>query len=237
MKKIVILILICQFSYAYSQKENIDNNWSRRKVVEKDSMDIRLNMLIEKNEILEFRELSFKKENREWRPGKIYLLNGDTLSGEIKNKKYKEGAATVRVYYRKDNQSPKINFRADKVLGYCSNNREYFSKKFSYFPPCFIERLEQGELNLYYVKFEEFRGWKSNGIVIAKLKNDFYIESNDSLHNTLSGPIPEKSKDFKEFISNFIFDYPELLAKVRNDIYIEENIREIIQMYNTHKQN
>ncbi|MBN1184105.1 MAG: hypothetical protein JXB49_17560 [Bacteroidales bacterium] len=227
MKKTIFLVLLAFFianSKAQNQVENRDN----RKVIEIDTLDVKMNKLINLNEDLNSRDVSFNNNEKFWRQGKIYTLTNDTLIGEIKTIAYTEGLATIEVFYRKDENSKKTKYRADKVLGYSSNNRDYFTKKFSNYPPLFIERLEKGALNLYFVKFNQslnFGAW-------TRTRTYFYIEVNDSLQEMLSGPVPNNPKEFKEFINDFICDYPALFTKVQNDIYNENHIREIIQLYN-----
>jgi hypothetical protein len=212
--------------------QNQSENKANRKIIEKDSLDGKLNYLIDLNEDLNSRDVSFSKEYTKWRKGKIYTLTKDTMIGEIKNSTYMDGFASIVVFYRKNEKSRKTKYRADKVLGYSSNDREYFTKKFSGYPPLFIEKLEEGRINLYFVKFYQVTGMNSFGGLSSREKTYFYIERTDSIQNELSGPVPIKSKNFKEFIQNYISDNPYLCSKVQNDVYDEKHLREIIQIYN-----
>jgi hypothetical protein len=214
--------------YAQTQSENK----IKRKIIEKDSLDVKLNYLIDLNEELDSRDISFSKEYTKWRKGKIYTLTKDTMIGELKNSIYMDGFASIVVFYRKNKNSPQTKYRADKVIGYSSNDREYFTKKFSGYPPLFIEKLEEGRINLYFVKFSQFTGMNSFGGYTSREMTYFYIERTDSIQNELLGPVPEKSKRFKEFILDYISDNLYLCSKVQNDVYDKKHLREIIQIYN-----
>jgi hypothetical protein len=208
-------------------------NREARKVMETDTLDYELNHLIDKNEILDNRELSFYNKNTRWRNGTIHLKNNDSVSGIIKNQIDYGGAETSMVlYFKHDDESKSIRYRADKIIGYESDGRIYLSERFSDLPPGFIEILEKGKINLFFTKYVDI-GYTLANIYVPPVE-EFYIETIDSYNKELIGPIPSSEKQFIEFMSTYLVGYPELILKINDHKYTYKQLREIIQIYNKH---
>lgn len=219
---------------------NVFCQGNSRKVEEIDSLDITLNKLINSNKSLNDHGISFPNKDK-WRLGKIIKLNGDILQGEIKNKKHQGGQTSMVLYFRKDTNSKKQRYRADKLLGFEIADRKYRSKKFANLPPSYIEIIEEGSLNLYYTQFRQVTGHtdyaRQIDYVGLHMVYEFYIEISNSSENILIGPISHHQDEFVDLISNYLSDYNELLLKIKSHKYNYWHLREIIQLYNKYKSN
>jgi len=223
--------MVLPFHNLFSQSFNYDSELkNKRKVMVDDSLDQLLNSLIEYNECIESRGYSFVKKNTDWREGKIFTKENDTLIGEIKNAIHQGGETSMILFYRKNIDSVEVRYRADKLNGYQCSNKEFCTKRFSNLPPGFIERLENGNIELFYVKYPQNRGFINNQLNIVD-DEDYYLEISGCNQKELI-LIPLEVDTFPEFIKNYIKDYFELSQKIEQLKYTGVHIREIIQIYN-----
>jgi hypothetical protein len=236
--KILLISFLCIISLQlHSQQWENNISFTNRKVYVEDSLDIKLNMLVDSFPPLYSLNISYNARNNNWRSAMVYTKDNDTLTGEIRNKIHSTGKTSIFLLYRKDSLSEKIKFRSDKIRGYEYNNRKFFPKKFSGLPPGFIEQLNTGRLNLYYTKYIVIqsgydainnRPYNTREEIILEI----YLEITEKDNDELIGPIPLKQKQFKKYITPYISDCPGLLDKINNDKYTIQHIREIISLYN-----
>lgn len=229
---LIAAIFILNVGNVYSQTNFKDNKLKgSRKVEMTDRLDSMLNELIDKNEDLRYRTLSFSYVNsNRWRVGKIYTKENDTITGKIKNHIDCYGKTSMVLYFK---TSKRKRYRADNLIGYECFGRQYRSKRISYLPPGFIEIIEKGELNLYFVRYNQ------PSLVVSFIKGDFkdefYLENNCNKDEKLTGPVPSSGLHFQALMNNYLTDYPELMSKINTQKYTIKHIREIIQLYNDYK--
>jgi len=230
------LLLLCSFFSLFAQVYPYDfPNKEQNKVQVEDSLDKLLNDLIDFNESILQRDVAFS-EHEEWSFGEIYKLDGDTLQGEIKVKKYQGGQTSMIIFFRENNESKKQKYRADKILGFSLGNRHYVSRKFSNLPPSYIEILEQGNMNLYFTKYRRYAE-KYDPVRQVSYPGlypfyEFYLEPLSDDEKELLGPVPEDEKKFIKVISPYIQEYPELIEKLKQGKYGFSHLREIVQLCN-----
>ena len=237
MKIFIISILFIISFNLHAQQWEKDILFTNRKVYVEDSLDIKLNLLVDKFPPLYALDITYDTRDNDWRAAKVYANNNDTLIGEIRNRIHSTGKTSIFLLYRKDSLSKKIKFRSDKISGYEYDNRIYFPKKFSGLPPGFIEQLDTGKLSLYYTKFiviqSGYDAMNNRSYPTGEEKAlEFYLEIDGDDKGELIGPIPLKQKQFREYIIKYIVECPKLLDKIKDEKYTIEHIREIISIYN-----
>lgn len=239
MKILIISFLFIVSLNLHSQQWEKDILFTDRKVYVEDSLDTKLNMLVDKFPPLYALNITYDTRNNDWRAAKVYTNDNDTLIGEIRNKIHSTGKTSIFLLYRKDSLSKKIKFRSDKIRGYEYDNRKYFPKIFSGLPPGFIEQLDTGKLSLYYTKYiviqSGYDGLNNRSYNTGEEKAlELYLEIDSNDKSELIGPIPLKQKQFREYIIKYIGDCPKLLDKINDEKYTIEHIREIISIYNNY---
>jgi hypothetical protein len=231
---LLVFIIILHFGTLFSQSYGELKSKENRKVEVTDRLDSLLNDLIDKNEDLGSRDFSFNSRNSYWREGKIYTKEHDTISGKIKNHIDLYGQTSMALYFK---QTKIKRYRADKIIGYESAGRQYFSKRFSNLPPGFIEIIEKGKINLYFTKYNKVSLLTPIAIPSDYFVNEFYLEINGNTEEELIGPIPFSEKHFQTLMDENLKGYPDLVLKIDTHKYTIKQIREIIQLYNNHIDN
>ncbi|MEI8046093.1 MAG: hypothetical protein WCI92_01835 [Bacteroidota bacterium] len=168
----------------------------------------------------------FKSYSKKY-PGEYYTNDSDTISCKIdvaENPYYNDIIDNISCKYFVrifELDSLKV-FKANQIRGFCIKNPTYGNMFFRAITfkkeNIFVENLAEGRLSLYRYVYRNSYDWSIEYRDLVK-KGDTY-----TLISILS---------FKTSFSPLVEDNDEIYKKVMNRIYKNENILEVIRLYNS----
>lgn len=152
-----------------------------------------------------------------------YIINqkGDTVKGQIRCSK-KGHELFEKVFFQKSFSDKKF-YTPDKIREFFVNGETYISREVDG-DLSFIHVLSNGTVKLYEYRYEMQSGNE------VTYRTDYYIEKSGS--GTLT---KVKSGKFKKIISEMMGDCSRLVQDVENKKYDIDNIREVVEQYNSWK--
>lgn len=190
----------------------------------------------------------------DWTEGQLVLKNGDTLRGQIElpmiSKDLITFNGTEKVKFRKDRKSDKVKYDESQVAKVIFKNSDTEVAYFEYVQLSektkgLFKVITKGKATLYarsvsvssgnFMQGPSGPGFNSPnaGMWVYSFNdfNEFYVlRENESIANPLI--TARISRSFKKRAIEYFADCPALVTKLEEDIYIKDNVREVVQFYN-----
>ncbi len=151
--------------------------------------------------------------------GYVLLLNGDTLTGEVRKNVKKEFDSYTKASFRKSEGLEVKTYRADKIKEYVVDGITFVSRNVDG-EQMFVKRLSKGPVNLYEAQVEVLQ------MNEVKVKSDYYMEREAGEF------VKIKSGKFKKQIVDVMGDNQEIVKGLEEKKYDYENIVEVFNAYN-----
>ncbi len=151
--------------------------------------------------------------------GYVLMLNGDTLTGELKKNPKREFDNFAKASFRKNPTSEVKSFRANKIKEYEVDGTTFVSKNVDG-EQVFVKRLSKGAVNLYEAQIEVLQ---MNDL---KVKSDYFMEKEAGEF------VKIKSGKFKKQLVDVMGDNEEVVKGIEDKKYEYDNIVEVFNAYN-----
>ncbi|MBI2271403.1 MAG: hypothetical protein HYU69_13750 [Bacteroidetes bacterium] len=175
-----------------------------------------------------------------WKPEYIILLNNDTLYGETRI----TGDWTSVMFKMKgeNEERPYTNYNIKEFLESNieyfffneppKNSRENLASKLGYFGNSYLFWATDISGPLYLLYREIMKDYPNS---VPGLSSGSYISKEYTLYVKGNTPAIIDKGEFRDKVSIYFEDYPELALKIKNKIYSYDDIGKIVEEYNRWK--
>lgn len=170
--------------------------------------------------------------------GYVITNAGDTLKGQIKDRKFINGTLSWQKVDFIDSLGKKYRYNPDDIKGYGRKGRNNYRTLIIDVEQTktFLEVQEEGVVILYANNLGSWGG-AGNAVLMQTTKDghkehfEFFLQKKN-----IPGSLMQwRPKDYKNTAKIFFKDNPELLKDIEDDKITEEGIRVIVKKYNASK--
>ena len=161
--------------------------------------------------------------------GYVVTIEGDTLTGLVKNKNTTPYRVLIDIKFKRDEKSKVETFSPDRLKGFRIGTKQYVSKEVHVHfgvERLFVEVIVDGHLSYYALEYTGFGAGNISEYVILEKTN----EKDQLVYDEHSVAI-----NFKKKMAEYLKDAPELVAKINNGTYTRKHVEAIVKEYNTLK--
>ena len=163
-------------------------------------------------------------DNFQYEPGYLVTNKGDTLRGLIKYTRQYE--LSLRVQFREEKSRDAETYRPFSIRSFWVKNETYESKIYDYAPEradgfaVFMRRMNTGYCKVYeYWNSDKERGFTQT----------FIEKPNKSMEEV-------QFFEFKRQMQHYFNDFPQLVAKIKRNVFQKKDLLKIVAEYNEWKE-
>jgi hypothetical protein len=168
-------------------------------------------------------------------PGYVIKLNGDTVKGKVRDRKFINGTGSWQKIDFVDSENGKYGYDAEEIREYGRRGRtKYRSLNIGVESKAtFVEVQEEGAVVLYAYNRGTWGG-AGNAVLVQtsgkgpKEHVEFFLEKNGQRASLMQW----RPRDYKSTAKIFFSGEPDLIKQIEDEKLIETDIRLIVQKFN-----